>query len=115
MSSEKFSDLDSMVKRQTQYLTAMAQPIYSELGQFYTHHSNGWRRLSNDWLAFTWSQPNNLNYKGTVGNIKRNRAARTIQRIERGRASRKRTAFAHSAFGRALPANLVRKILKRNT
>jgi hypothetical protein len=29
--------------------------------------------------------------------------------------SRKRTAFAHSAFGRALPANLVRKILKRNT
>jgi len=51
-----------------------------------------------------------VRYKRNLNN-NNNRAARTIQRFERGRASRKRTAFAHSAFGRALPANLVRRIL----
>lgn len=39
-----------------------------------------------------------------------NQAARTIQRIERGRASRIRTAFGHTAFGHGLAPNVIRKI-----
>ena len=117
----------SMVKRNTGFLTRAARPIYSENGEFYVrrHNNTGWYRVPNTWAYFTWTHhPNNGNYnnvnlfhEGYVGTLKRrrNQAARTIQRFERGRASRKRTAFAHSAFGRALPANLVRRILRRNT
>jgi hypothetical protein len=115
-----------MVKRQTQYLTAAARPFYSENGEFYVRRrdNTGWTRAPNHWQLYTWAwepEPNNVNRlnvnlfgEGTVGNIKRrrNRAARTIQRIERGRANRKRTAFARTPFGR-LPNNLVRKIFGR--
>jgi hypothetical protein len=100
-----------MVKVQTQYLTRAGRPFYYENGEFYLQRFNGtgWRRASNEMGYFR-----NNNYLGSILGLKRrrNRAARTIQRFERGRASRKRTAFAHSAFGRALPNNLVQRILR---
>ena len=115
-----------MVKVQTQYLTRAGRPFYYENGEYYVQRFNGtgWRRASN---AMAYFRPlrntnvanynNTLYYLGSILGLKRrrNRAARTIQRFERGRASRQRTAFAHSAFGRALPANLVSRILKRST
>lgn len=113
-----------MVKRVTQYITAAARPFYSEGGEFYVrrHNNTGWTRVPNHWTAYTWAwEPNNGNYnnvnlsvEGTIGNLKRRRntAARTIQRIERGRASRRRTAFSQSIFG-SLSNNLVRKIFGR--
>lgn len=113
-----------MVKRVTRYLTGAARPIYSENGQFYVTRNNGatWRRQGNDIRYYTWAwQPNNGNYNqvnllhhGTIGNLKRNynRSARTIQRVERGRASRKRTALGRTIFGR-LPNNLFRSVFRR--
>lgn len=114
-----------MVKRMTQYRTAGDRPIYSENGQFYYTRNNGlnWRRLANTSQYYTllWNpnDPNNnityanLSSEGHIGNLKRqrNRAARTIQRVERGRASRKRTAVRRTWLNN-LPNNLLRRILK---
>lgn len=107
----------------TQYLTIAARPIYSENGQFYVTRDGGatWRRQGDSIKYYSWGwEPNNGNYNnvnlfhhGTIGNLKRNynRAARTIQRVERGRASRKRTAIRKTVFGN-LPNNLLRRILQ---
>jgi len=48
--------------------------------------------------------------ENTARERRRNQAARMIQRIERGRASRRRTAFAHTAFGRGVPNDLLKRI-----
>jgi len=113
-----------MVKRVTRYLSGSGRPIYSENGQFYYTRNNGetWRRLANASRYYTWSwEPNNgnynnvnLNHQGTIANLKANfnRASRTLQRVERGRASRKRTAFGRTIFGR-LPNNLFSSIFRR--
>lgn len=114
-----------MVKRNTGFLTRAARPIYSENGEFYVtrHNGTGWYRVPNTWTYYTWAwEPNNGNYnnvnlfhEGYIGTLKRqrNQAARTIQRIARGRAARKRVAFARTPFGRALPNNLVKTIFGR--
>lgn len=91
-----------MVKRITQYLTKSSRPIYSENGNFYYKLNNGttWRRLLNTAPIFSWESraplPNpynnvNLNYEGTIANLKANYnwAARTIQKVVRNRRKRK--------------------------
>jgi hypothetical protein len=100
----------------THFLTSRARSIYSDGRDFYVQREHGWRRLPNSQQVYTWVwEPNNGNYtnvnlfgEGSVSHLKRlrNRAARTIQRIERGRASRKRTAFAQTPFG-LLPNNVI--------
>jgi len=112
-----------MVKRVTQYVNGFGQPIYSENGEFYSRQNNRapWRRLPNYAHYHVWWEANNrnhanlnLNIVGYIANLKAeyNWAARIIQKIERGRASRKRTAFKRSIFDR-LPNNLRRNIFVR--
>jgi hypothetical protein len=115
-----------MVKRETQYRTRGDRPIYSENGQFYFTRNNGvtWRRLpdTSRYFSLVWDplDPNNniayanLLNEGSIANLKAryNRAARTIQRVERGRASRKRTVLRRTIFGQ-LPNNLLRNIFRR--
>lgn len=111
-----------MVKHLTHYITRAAIPIYSEGGQFYVHYENrGWRILPDYRQAYTWGwepEPNNVNRlnvnlfgEGTIGNLKRrrNRAARTIQRFERGRAARRSTAVRRTPVAR-LPNNILRRL-----
>ena len=112
-----------MVKRRTNFVTIRRRPIYSENGQYYYTRNGGitWRRLSNNdpYFSFAWESNNgnaNLEHEGFISSLKRrrNQAARTIQRIERGRASRKRTAFGRSIFG-SLSNNLIRRMFSLST
>ena len=106
--------------RLTRYLTRVGNPIYLHNGEFYYsfHDAMPFRRLQNNAPVYVPAvAPNNnvnLNYQGRVSNLKKtyNKAARTIQRVERGRASRKRTALRRTIFGR-LPNNIFRSIFRR--